>query len=278
MKKRNRTQKAVALLTAATMMSGLLPVYGNAEENDPFAFESVSDVTFPLEEKLNLTVYVYGTTTSGGTYQNNYVTDWIEEKTNVHLDFVYDLDGDDAKTKLNLIMTDPASMPDIFLATNWTKSEVLSYGSQGLLLPLDDYLKDAENWNRLNEISPSRKGDLTMADGNIYTYGATNECYHCTFQNRMWIYKPWVDSLNDGKMPETTDELYDFLVKVKNEDPNGNGIADEIPISGYIGGWATDPLVWLTNSFVQCVNPLSNTNPTIGAGLMVNDGKIEYPL
>ena len=91
-------------------------------ETGKLDFASVSDVKFPLEEKLNMTVFVYATTTGGGTYQDNYVTDWIEEKTNIHLDFVYDVDGDDAKTKLNLVMTDPASMPDIFLATNWTKS------------------------------------------------------------------------------------------------------------------------------------------------------------
>ena len=78
------------------------------------------------------------------------------------------------------------------------------------------------------------------------------------------------------KVPETTDELYDFLYKVKNDDPNENGEADEIPMTGFIGGWSTDPTVWLINSFVQCNNPLSNTNPTVGAGLVVNDGKIEY--
>ena len=87
---------------------------------------------------------------------------------------------------------------------------------------------------------------------------------------------PWVEKYCDGKVPETTDELYDFLYKVKNEDPNENGEADEIPMTGFIGGWATDPTVWLINSFVQCNNPLSNTNPTVGAGLVVNDGKIEY--
>lgn len=247
-----------------------------AGESGGLDFASVSDVTFPLEEKLNMTVFVYATTTGGGTYQNNYVTDWIEEKTNIHLDFVYDVDGDDAKTKLNLVMTDPASMPDIFLATNWTKSEVQSYGQQGLLLPLNDLLEDAPNWNRMNEESPMRKADLVMSDGNIYTYGDQNECYHCRYQNRMYIYKPWVDSLNGGKIPETTEELYDFLLKVKKEDPNGNGIADEIPMTGFIGGWATDPTVWMINSFVQCNNPLSNTNPTVGAGLVVKDGKIEY--
>lgn len=243
---------------------------------DPFNFASVSDVTFPLKEKLELTVFVYATATGGGTYQDNYVTDWIEEKTNIQLNYVYDLDGDDAKTKLNLVMTDPASLPDIFLATNWSKSEVQSYGKQGMIIPLNDYLKDAPNWNSLNEKSPTRRADITMVDGNIYTYGDDNECFHCEYQNRMWIYMPWVDKLNGGKVPQTTDELYDFLVKVKTQDPNGNGVADEIPMTGFIGGWATDPTVYMTNAFVQSNNPLSNTNPTVAAGLVVNGGKIEY--
>lgn len=278
MTKRKATTKAAAWMMAAAMAASMFGGTVMAEE-DPFAFESVSEVTFPLEEKLELDVFVYGTAspTGGGFYTDNYVTDWLEEQTNVKLNFVYDLDGDDAKTKLNLIMTDPDSIPDILLATHWTKSELMSYGSQGLLLPLEDYLADAPNWNAINEACPAREADITMSDGHIYTYGDCNECYHCMYQNRMWIYKPWVEKLNDGKMPETTEELYEFLKKVKTEDPNGNGIADEIPMTGFIGGWASDPTVWLTNAFIQCNKPLSNTNPTIGAGLVVGeDGKIEY--
>ncbi len=248
----------------------------STSSEDAFNFKSVKDVTFPLKQKLELTVFVYATATGGGTYQDNYVTDWLEEKTNIHLNFVYDLDGDDAKTKLNLVMTDASSLPDIFLATNWTKSEVQSYGQQGLIIPLNDYLKDAPNWNANNEKSPSRKADLTMTDGNIYTYGDENESFHNMFQNRMWIYMPWVEKLNDGKVPQTTDELYDYMKKIKTQDPNGNGAADEIPMTGYIGGWATDPTVWMINSFVQCNNPLSNTNPTVAAGFVANNGKIEY--
>lgn len=249
---------------------------GNQEAAGALDFDSVSDVVFPLPEKVTLDVFVYASNTGGGTMQDNYVTDWIEEQTNIHLNFVYDVDGDEAKTKLNLVMSDPSSMPDIFLATRWSKAETALYAEQGLLLQLDDYLADAKRWNELNEISPSRKGDLTLPDGHIYTYGADGESYHNNFQNRMWIYKPWVDLLNDGKMPETTEELYDFMVKVKTQDPNGNGLNDEVPMTGYIGGWSSDPTVWLINSFIQCNNPLSNTNPTIGAGLAVENGKITY--
>ncbi|GBG09321.1 hypothetical protein PAT3040_03965, partial [Paenibacillus agaridevorans] len=30
----------------------------------------------------------------------------------------------------------------------------------------------------------------------------------------------------------TVDELYDLLVKFRDEDPNQNGVADEIPLTG----------------------------------------------
>ena len=94
------------------------------------------------------------------------------------------MDGDDAKTKLNLVMTDPKNLPDLFLATGWTKTELQDYGRRGLIIPMNDLLKDAPNWNAMNEESPMRRADLVMSDGNIYTYGDNNECFHCRYQNR----------------------------------------------------------------------------------------------
>ena len=246
------------------------------EQMDPFAFESAKDVVFPLKEKLTLTVFVNNPDQSVTSYQDNWVTDWIEEQTNIHLDYVYDLTGDEATQKLNLIMTDPDSMPDFFLRTGWSKAETLSYGQQGLILPIEDMLGEMENWTTMNEESPMRKADLTLSDGHVYTFGGQNECFHCMYQHRMYIYKPWVEKYLGGKNPETTEELYNFLKMVKEDDANGNGIDDEIPMTGFIGGWASDPTVWMMNSFTQCVNPLSNTNPTVAGGLVVNNGKIEY--
>lgn len=302
MRKKKLFQKTLSILTVLTLMAALTGCGSNpgtqqdsatneseqssagkgedtnagGDSSDPFAFDSPKDVVFPLKEKLTLTVFVNNPDQGVTTYQDNWVTDWIEEQTNIHLDYVYDLTGDEATQKLNLIMTDPDSMPDFFLRTGWTKAEVLSYGSQGLLLPLEDMLEGMENWSWMNEQSPMRKADLTMSDGHIYTYGGENECFHCMYQHRMYIYKPWVEKYLGGKNPETTEELYNFLKMVKEDDANGNGIADEVPMSGYIGGWASDPTVWLMNSFTQCVNPLSNTNPTVAGGMVVNNGKIEY--
>ena len=124
MKRKVVLQKVLATVMALSMAAGVSisnVQLVKAEDSDPFAFDSVSDVTFPLKEKLNLTVFVNAPTTGGGTYQDNYVTDWIEEKTNIHLDYVYDVDGDDAKTKLNLVMTDPGSLAEYF---GFTEQEV----------------------------------------------------------------------------------------------------------------------------------------------------------
>ena len=299
MKRKQLLHKSMAVLTALTLMataftgcgSGSATQQGDSTQStdaesqnadngadgaDPFAFESAKDVVFPLKEKLTLTVFVNNPDQSVTSYQDNWVTDWIEEQTNIHLDYVYDLTGDEATQKLNLIMTDPDSMPDFFLRTGWSKAEVLSYGQQGLLLPIENMLEEMENWTTMNEESPMRKGDLTLSDGHIYTFGGQNECFHCMYQHRMYIYKPWVEKYLGGKNPETTEELYNFLKMVKEDDANGNGIDDEVPMTGYIGGWASDPTVWMMNSFTQCVNPLSNTNPTVAGGLVVNNGKIEY--
>lgn len=255
------SRKLLAILLAA-----LLLISGTA----------LAEVSFPLDEEITLTAFVIGME-GGVDFTSNYVNQWIKEKTNINLEFVGAVSGDEGKTKLNMMLYSGEKLPDIFLCTRWSKAECQLYGSEGLVIALNDYLKDAPTFNYLNEVCPSHYGDLMMNDGNIYSYGNVNECFHCVHQARMWIYQPWVDSLNDGKLPETTDELYDFLMKVKTMDPNGNGKNDEIPFTGYLDGWSTDPFVFISNAFLHNNNMISNTNPIIAGGFMIDeDGKVVY--
>ena len=83
MKRKVLFQKILAAFLAVSMTAGVSisnVQLVKADDSDPFAFESVSDVTFPLKEKLNLTVFVNAPTTGGGTYQDNYVTDGLRKK------------------------------------------------------------------------------------------------------------------------------------------------------------------------------------------------------
>ena len=168
------------------------------------ALPAMAEVTFPLDEEVTLTAVVLGME-GGVNYESSYPVQWLKEKANINLDFIYAGSGEDGKTKLNLMLYSGEKLPDVFINTRWSKAECMLYGQEGLVIPLNEYLADALNWNKLNELSPARLGDLTMSDGNIYTYGDDNECFHCSHQARMWIYQPWVDLLNDGKLAAAGD-------------------------------------------------------------------------
>lgn len=250
---------------------------GSAASDASGGDTSSEKVTFPLAEPITFSVFVKNDDTAT-SYTDNWVTDWVKEQTNVTLEFI-EAGGEEAETKLNLIMAGGENLPDFFLATGWSKAQTMMYASEQMIIPLNEYLKDAENWNRLNEESPMRESDLIFPDGNYYSYGFDNEAFHMNYQAKIWYYKPWLDELNGGKIPETTDEFYEYLKKVKESDPNGNGQADEIPLSGHIqGGSGADPLTFLTNAFLENNNQISGATVTPGRGFIVNDGKIEFQL
>jgi putative aldouronate transport system substrate-binding protein len=228
---------------------------------------------FPLEEPLTLTALVINTP-GQLSVTNSYVIQWIKEKTNIDLQITYELYDDDGAMQLGLLMASADKLPDILLCTRWSKAECSLYGAQGLVIPLEGYLADCENWNRLTEICGERHvSDLTMSDGSIYCYGSVNECYHLTHQARMWVYQPWIDKLCGGVLPRTTEEFYVYLQKVATMDPNGNGIADEIPLTGQVSaGWAIDPFTFLSNSFVHNNNIMGSSNQIVAPGCYVAQG------
>lgn len=56
----------------------------------------------------------------------------------------------------------------------------------------------------------------------------------------------WLEKLG-MEMPTNMDEFYEMLVRFKNEDPNGNGKPDEIPMIG--GTWNGGDDEMLINMF-----------------------------
>lgn len=282
MKKTLKQVSAVAL--ALSMAASMTACGGETSSSTPgstgtnsSASGTAEKITFPLAEPVEFTVFVKNDD-AAISYNDNWVTDWVEEQTNVKLNFI-EAAGEEAETKLSLMMAGGEDLPDFFMATGWSKAQTMLYASEGLIIPLNEYLEDSENWNRLNEESPLRRSDLLFPDSNFYSYGFDNEAFHMNYQAKMWFYKPWLDELNDGKVPTTTDELYEYLKKVKESDPNGNGKADEIPLTGHIqGGSGADPLTFLSNAFLENNNQIAGATVTPGRGFIVNDGKIEFQL
>ncbi|PZE21142.1 extracellular solute-binding protein [Paenibacillus xerothermodurans] len=206
--------------------------------------------TYPLvKEKQTLKVFTKQDV-NVEDYETNEFTKWYENKTNVHVDWEI-VPNAAIKEKIQVKLAG-GDLPDVFMSSPITDSQMVGYGSQGLFLPLNDLIEQyAPNVKKMFEKAPYLKHYLNTPDGNIYSIPNVGETYHSTMPKKMWIYKPWLDKLG-LQVPTTTEELYNVLMAFKTQDPNGNGKADEIPLSGADGtnNGHNEPESFVMQSFI----------------------------
>ena len=115
--------------------------------------------------------------------------------------------------------------------------------------PINDYI-DQESFYLKNYLETDEGKEnlkyIKSADGNIYSWPAIIEEIGNDYDHRMWINQTWLDELG-LEMPTTTDEYYEVLKAFKEQDPNGNGQADEMPLVGNRTGW--NQQVWTTLAY-----------------------------
>lgn len=242
------------------------------------ALEISEPGTLPLTtEDVTITIGI-GQNPLTTDYENNYVTQMIEEKTGVKLDFVlFPTDGTEAKQKLSLMVAGGQKLPDI-LFLDLSDIERFTYGSSGYFLPLNDYLKnDAYYWNLAMDTwaTDAQKEDVlkyaVSPDGNIYGYPGYYVDPGDATALGMWINKKWCENLG-LQIPTTTDELYTVLKAFKEKDANGNGdVNDEIPLIGH-KNWMGHAELYLMNSFIY-----DAFAGDFGYQLNVTDGKLSAP-
>ena len=182
-------------------------------------------------------------------WENMLVLQEMEELTGIKMSYL-NAPKDSFDTKKNLVFASQ-DYPDIFYAAGLTTAEQLNYGEQGVLLPLEDLIDEyAPNFKALLDENPEVRKSITAPDGHIYSLPVVEFSQHW-YRNPMWYNGDFLKALNIDKLPETTEELYTYLKRVKEEDPNGNGIADEIPISSVTTAAANlrDIRTWLLGAF-----------------------------
>ncbi|MCP4406050.1 MAG: extracellular solute-binding protein [bacterium] len=206
--------------------------------------------TFPIvKEPVTLNVLMR-TNAFVEDFATNEFTKWYEEKTNVKIDWQV-LPQTGAEDKVNLMLA-TGDLPDVIMTFRLTSTQLMLYGAQGLFLPLNDMIeKYGVETKRVFEETGWLEKVITSPDGNIYGLPSINECYHCFYSQKLWINQPWLDTL-DLEMPQTTEEFYQVLKAFKEQDPNGNGKADEIPLAGALEttGWMTFLDGFLMNAFI----------------------------
>lgn len=152
----------------------------------------------------------------------------LEEATNVHIEWqCYPLNSyNDQKN----VMLASGDIPDAFFGGDAiTMTDLIQYGPMGMFIPLDDLMaQNSPNYQaRLNEY-PTLNGLSTAFDGKKYSYGTINMHPNRDYPDNLYINKAWLDKLG-LEIPTNLDEYYDVLKEFKEKDPNGNGMADEIP-------------------------------------------------
>ena len=130
--------------------------------------------------------------------------------------------------------------PDAMIGT-WllNTAETAQYAGEGILVPLEDYITEelTPNLYDLFEKRPEYKEALTSTDGHIYALPHYDEAGSLlrTNNDTILINTEWLKAVGK-EMPATTEELYEVLVAFRDAgDLNGNGVADEIPMSFLYG-------------------------------------------
>ena len=197
-------------------------------------------------------ISVFAVQESGIDIPTNKFTKFLEEKFNIKFNWqINPSDGAKEKRQISLASGD---YPEAYLLTayidEFSQADVLKYGQQGVLIPLNDLIdKYAPNIKKAMEETPEMKALYTAPDGNIYGLGAYTECFHCSYPNKMWVNTEWLKKLNLEE-PKTTEEFKAMLQAFKTQDPNGNGKADEVPLSGSIEDFGVRIVPYLMNAFV----------------------------
>lgn len=205
--------------------------------------------TFPIvEEPITLTVMFPSQTAIPDIAENSFTKEY-EELTGIHIEW-QEVPSDSLADRVNISLSS-GDMPDIYLSCGVSLSQQQAYGPQGAFVPLNDYIEQyGEVFQKIEENVPGVADTLTMGDGNIYALPYIEKCVHCEGSSKLWINTKWLDAL-DMEPPTTVNEFEEMLRRFKEEDPNGNGEADEIPLLTYEGGWHSNAMSgWLTNPFV----------------------------
>lgn len=187
-----------------------------------------------VEEKVTYTIACelspnWGNPADGEFWQ------WLEEETNIHIEWITYLETE-ADEKFKLLMAS-GDYPDAFIgALGGDDNDVITYGSEGIYIPLNDLIEQyCPNFNRrVSEGYPDLMKMITCADGNIY--GMPTVLYNPDIYNNTFINQKWLDAVG-AEVPTTTEEFEEVLRLFKENDPNGNGEADEIPMTFIFSDW-----------------------------------------
>ena len=232
-------RKAVALLLGMSVLLGSLTGCGSgepAEEQGTQTAQKEGNHQPGQEEVPTIVIYNNSgafsvTGAEAGSDESVYkeMQDYILQETGVKVEIIMPpSDGSAAAEKLNLLLAGGDQI-DAWWGS-WT-----DYASDGIILPLTDYVKAPEGQALYELWEPWGAWEgVTDTDGTIWAIPRMTD----TTPYQVFVRNDWLE-LAGMEMPETMEELNEYLYKIKELDPYGNG--ETIPLMIEKGG-STDVL------------------------------------
>jgi len=160
--------------------------------------------------------------------------EYIKEETGVEYELENVPTGSEAAEYLNNILAS-GDLPDILRPIDGVERTLIE---QDGALALDDLLPEyaPHVWERI----PDDAWDIVRSaspDGKIYYVPKV----YLIPERAALIRQDWIDAVGHD-MPETIEDYKDLLTAFRDDDPNGNGEADEFPTSGRENGEWMDHL------------------------------------
>lgn len=195
--------------------------------------------------------------------QNQYIEDfatntyklWLEEQTGYQIEMIW-LPENDAERLIQLAFSTGDNLPDAYIGFenlklfNSHNLEILA--DQGSIIALDTYIEEygvnlKSCFEELQEYH--FKELMTASDGHFYFMPGFSSSPITRYRQVMWVNKGWLDKLGLA-VPTTTGQFYEMLMAFLTQDPNGNGLQDEIPLCGTEDAYAKQPYDYLIGSFI----------------------------
>ncbi len=187
----------------------------------------------------------------------------FEKDMNVKIEWQIIRSGWDEQKTLLLASND---LPDTFWGNRTlTISDIQT--NLDSFVRLNDYIEKSDNIKKMFADEPGMESLVTMPDGSIYSLPHRMPLRPDTFDG-LYINQTWLDTLGLS-VPDTLDGFYETLKAFKEKDPNGNGIADEIPYTFTGTGTSFGPW-WIFGTFGLQDNILG------GDKIIIRDGKLLY--
>jgi len=256
-------KKILTLLLVLTMVIGLFAGCGGNKDDDKVnEGNGKPTLTIGIPSDANVM-----------SYDDNALTNWLEEQLDCNLEFMIYSGGSDIATQISTTVAARQELPDILWDISFGAEIISQYGEDGYFLDLAPYFysdvdaktpnteKAPNFWEKFEffdyyygEDFEDKMQDeviyrMTEESGAIYSYPCFGYTPTDFMTYQVYINQTWLDKLG-LPMPNSIDSLYETLKAFKANDCNGNGIADEIPLYGNrLGSLGADTYSWLINMF-----------------------------